>query len=338
MKFLLSLAILAVLTSAAHAQGSVTLRNLSWPFTPLEAGDWVQVAITGATPGGTVTSVQNGTAPYTWGTPVDGSGNWTVSAQETTANVGDYTQTWYVNGVALTPNNPPVLTYGPTLPNFSISTPTLPFDPAVRNFVDNACGGPTNVTPVWAWTPISYQVTSSYYDTGDAASEAWNSAQSIIAFQSSSAELDVLVGDGSLAAGTYAQAYAYSQGCSSCYGQVDACNNACLSPSTLWGVNITLDPSQIDTAAAAVGWNSTAFADQIAMHEFGHALGLDHEPIESGACSQIDSIVAPGGLGLLCGYQAPTARDVRVVTNSLYPYSPGYCAPGNNVCYGLSCQ
>ena len=51
--------------SAAFGQtGSVALRNVSVPFTSLEVGNIVEVTITGATPFGTVTVVQNGQPPY----------------------------------------------------------------------------------------------------------------------------------------------------------------------------------------------------------------------------------------------------------------------------------
>jgi hypothetical protein len=41
--------------SAAHAQGTVTISNLSYPYTAIEVDNFVQVQITGAAPYGEVT-------------------------------------------------------------------------------------------------------------------------------------------------------------------------------------------------------------------------------------------------------------------------------------------
>src|SRR5579862_7970509 len=70
------------------------------------SGDGLNLSITGATPGGTVTlsETKNGTAycpcPWTAGT-VDGSGNFSLTGTETDTNVSEYTEQWYVNGVAV---------------------------------------------------------------------------------------------------------------------------------------------------------------------------------------------------------------------------------------------
>ena len=66
---------------------TVSLRNLSAPNTKLEVGNTVEVRITGAAPNGTVTVVENGGPPYTFGT-TDLFGNWSVTAVEAANYVG----------------------------------------------------------------------------------------------------------------------------------------------------------------------------------------------------------------------------------------------------------
>lgn len=162
------------------AQGTVQLRNVSYPFTKLEVGDYVAVTITGAAPNGTVTFVQNGGSPYVWGM-TDNAGNWSTppGLQESGSNVGDYYQTWYVNGVPVTPNNPDTnyFSYAPSLPSFSVGAGAFPSDPSVLTFV-YACGGDSNVTAKWIWTPVGYAPETSYGSSVvDAAAQNWNNAQ-----------------------------------------------------------------------------------------------------------------------------------------------------------------
>ena len=72
------------------------------------SGDGVQLAITGAAAYGTVTLVEtkNGSpycpCPWTAGT-TDGSGNFALTGTETDIHVAEYTEQWYVNGVAIGP-------------------------------------------------------------------------------------------------------------------------------------------------------------------------------------------------------------------------------------------
>jgi hypothetical protein len=129
----LALGSLCLLVSSVHAQGTVSISNMSYPFTNLQVGNYVEVTITGAAPGGAVTVVQNGGSPYFFGTTDSVTGNWSTSAQETGDNVGDYYQTWYVNGVALTPNNPHQtdFSYGPQLPSFGVSAGYVASSPGV---------------------------------------------------------------------------------------------------------------------------------------------------------------------------------------------------------------
>lgn len=87
--------------SIAFAQ-TVKLRNVSHSGTQFEAGNIVEVAITGAVPSGTVTVIQNGGAPFVFGT-TDSSGNWSITATESGSDVGSYSQSWFVDNVPMTP-------------------------------------------------------------------------------------------------------------------------------------------------------------------------------------------------------------------------------------------
>ena len=172
---------LLVLSMASAQTGSVSLRNVSFPFTSLEVGTTVEVKITGATPFGTVTVVENGNPPYVFGT-TDAFGNWSVQAVETQVYVGSYHQIWYVNGVDVPPSNPdPIyLPSSPRLPSFTVYANSLPSGvPPVVSAV-NACGGPGG-TALWKWTPVGYYSTTSFGSSivGTAIGR-WNSAQSQI--------------------------------------------------------------------------------------------------------------------------------------------------------------
>ena len=120
---------MCLLSPAARAQ-TVTIRNVSFPFTALEVGNTVEVKITGAAPNGTVGLSHSGGPPVTMGT-TDGSGNWSITAVEEPIHVGSYHQTWLVNGVPLTPQNADgfLLPFAPKLPAFIV----------YANFVGSNC-------------------------------------------------------------------------------------------------------------------------------------------------------------------------------------------------------
>lgn len=315
---------------------------MSYPYTTLEVGNYVQVLITGATPGGVVSVVQNGGAPYTFPVAVDGSGNWSTSAQETGDYVGDYYQTWYVNGVALTPSDPyaQYFSYGPQLPSFSVSAGYFPSSPGVDIGV-NACGGPQNVTAKWAWSPVSIYTNSSYGSSViNGAAQQWNVAtNSIVSFRLSTENPpieDILVSDGTLPTNIYGQTAPYSNACSQCYNLLDRCNGACLNSTSLYYANITLNTSLINSAAHGLGWDHTTEASAILGHEFGHTLQLDDVRIQYGVCSEVASVMTI--IADLCAVYTPTSRDVTVV-NGNYPNSPGYCVAGGNYCTaGVGCN
>ena len=152
---------------------SVAIRNVSHPNTKLEVGNTVEVKITGAPPGGTVTVVENGGSPFTFGT-TDGSGDWSVSNVETSGYIGSYNQ-GYVNGFPLTPLNPDAtfLPYAPRLPAFQV----------YGNFGGSNCpGGTTSSTcggaVPWIYSPVAYRNNSASVDapTVASAASAWTTA------------------------------------------------------------------------------------------------------------------------------------------------------------------
>lgn len=320
--------------STLQAAGTVELRNLSYPHTLIEAGTYVQVVITGSTPKGTVTVVQNGGAPYVFGTTND-SGNWDVTALETTADVNDYYQTWYVNDVAVSPvpQLSGYLSQTAYFPSFSVYPNGSPSDPAV-NVGDgvNSCGvGSTNVTPTWLWNPVTVHT---YSSAASSAANSWGSSENRVTFSVVSTGGDISVAGGTLGTGVYAQTALYTQGCTACYGHPDTGSGVCANSTKMKNSEITLNSSLISTVAGVLGVSSDAVAASVLTHELGHTLGLGHEPTTLGICSQVGSVMATGLLQYLCGIQNPTGRDTSVF-GGIYPSSP----TGSGICYStIACQ
>lgn len=322
--------------SPLFAQGTVTLNNVSYPFTSIEVGNTVQVQITGAAPNGQVTVVQNGGAPYVFGT-TDASGNWQVTATETAANIGDYQQLWYVNGVAVTPwVAPPYLGWAPTLPDFSVGTQQTPASPGVWGDLVNTCGHDNSSTPVWGWNPVAYVSSTTYgVSAVNAAAQYWNNAETTVTLAGSTSVQDIDVFDGTLPADEFGETESWGNGCSPCYNQYDECNGACLNSSTIYYENITLNDSAINGTASYKGWASSSEATYTVVHEFGHSLQLDDVDLNTGQCSEVGSVMT--SIPELCGIFGPTSRDVATF-NSVYPSSPGYCSIGGDYCDGVSCN
>jgi hypothetical protein len=267
------------------------------------------------------------------------SGDWTSGiGQETQGTTGGYTQTWYVNGVALTPSNPDpdYFPFAPSLPFFAVEGNVPPNSPPVLNSA-NTRGGNNNVTAKWIWTPVSYVSNTSYGGSvTDAAAQSWNLAQSTILLQSSSNVRNIWFNDDStLPRGTYARTYSYTQGCNTtCYNQVDVCNGACADATALFHDDVYLNTSTINGSADALGWSHDTEATYTLAHELGHALQLGEATIYFGTCSETGSIMS--AIAELCGVYAPSSSDINVF-NSVYPVAPGYCTPGNNRCDGTPC-
>lgn len=341
---LLSLFVCVCLSlSVASAQtGSVSLRNVSFPFTSLEVGNTVEVRITGAAPFGTVTVVQNGQPPYVFGT-TNAFGDWSVQAVETQEYVGSYHQVWYVNGVEVPPANADstYLPYAPRLPSFNVYSNSLPSGtpPVLASNQFNSCGRP-QATAFWRWTPVGYYSSTAFGNSAVAtAISRWNSAQNKVPMQYSSSALDIWVYDGSLPAGTYGATSLYTQGCSPCYGYRNECNGTCMNSSALYYSDIILNAAAINAFSAAAGASAQNVASYIVTHELGHALQLDHSQplIKNGRCSEVGSVMYESvNPAFFCGVISPTSRDVTAI-NSAYPSSPPYCPLGQNYCAGNTC-
>ena len=324
-----------------YAQGTVQLANVSFPYTSIEVGDYVRVTIAGAARYGTVTVVQNGGAPFNFG-KTDASGHWSVMIEETEAYVGDYYQSWYVNGIAIAPNNGnrQLFPWAAALPSFSVAAGALPSSPPILGQVSESCGAPLNVTAKWAWTPVSWESTTSYGSSvPNAAAQNWNMAESKLELTYAPPTEDILVEDSTiLPSNVFGATELDSQGCSLCYNDVDICNGSCLGPTAMYYADIFLNTSLINEYATALGAASSTIAAAVVTHELGHTLALGDLYPRYGICSEDKRIMMSGGLLDLCGVSAPTSRDVGAF-NSVYTGSPGFCAPGKNVCYlGDSCS
>lgn len=330
---------------SAYAAGTVVLANVSKPYTGIEVSNTVSITINGAAAFGTVAVSQNGGPVTVWpGQPntTDGSGHWFVSSVETTGNIGNYTQTWYVNGVPMTPVNLDRALFpdAPSLPSFTVHNTQLKSNPPVLVVV-NACGGPQNVTAKWVWNPVSYQFNTSYgASVVSAAVGRWNTAQGKINIQSSSTIADILVGDGTLPPNTYGGTYLYSQACdSSCYRHTDLCTGVCFNSQAIFYSDIILNSSLINNLATASGIASSTVATHVLTHELGHNLGLGDLNPSYGVCSEVGSLMVTM-LGMFCGVSNPTSRDINVF-NTVYSVAPptescGYtvhsCYPNAPLC------
>jgi hypothetical protein len=200
---------------------TVTLSNLSHSYTHLEVGNVVRVQITGAAPFGTVTVVQNGNAPYTFG-QTDGNGNWSTTSTETSDYVGSYNQVWYVNGVALSPNNPNTtyLPYAPTLPAFTVYANFTGTSCPVQSTQSAGCGASNNARH-WIWSPVTYSSSCAVFTS---AITSWNGIQGRISLSSdSSVRQDISISDDSGLPGYSGITYSYGEDCGGCYNLIDQC-------------------------------------------------------------------------------------------------------------------
>ncbi len=319
---------------------SVTLRNVSFPLTGIEAGNTVAIDIAGAAHFGSVTVVQNGAAPFFFGT-TDGSGAWSISALETAADVGVYNQVWYVNGVPLAPANANATYFASAarLPDFNVYANWVGSnDPAISN-AKAGCGGASGSLLRWGWSPVTFLPNSSVSASVISSSAgAWNGIQSKISYSSTvSARQDVIASDNNtLGTTVYGATDVYSEDCLSCLNYIDQCTGGCLTASTVFHAEIGINITEMNTArnlySPALSLDN--FAAPLIAHEFGHALRLGHTAFSNGTCSEVKSIMYPSASVIRgCGVFAPTSVDVGVI-NTMYPSAVASCpATQSNYCF-----
>lgn len=318
---------------------SVTLRNVSFPLTGIEAGNTVQIDITGAAPWAPVTVVQNGAAPFYFG-DTDAYGDWSITNSESAGDVGPYNQVWYVGGVAVTPANPNATYFGAAalLPDFNVYANWVGSnDPAISSS-KAGCGGASGSSLRWGWSPVTFLPNSSVSASviGSSAG-AWNGIQSKISYSSTvSARDDVVASDNNtLGTTVYATTGAYSEDCLSCLNHVNQCTGGCLNASTVYHAEININITEMNTARNlySPALSLDTFAAPLIAHEFGHALRLGHTAISHGTCSEVKSIMYPSASVIRgCGISAPTSVDVGVI-NTMYPSAVASCpATQNNYC------
>lgn len=337
MSIRLVLPFLLLFPSLAGAEGTVSLQNVTHPFTKLQVNDFVRVNITGATPYGTVTVVQNGQAPHVFGS-TDADGNWQITAEETIEFIGSYTQYWYVNGAALTPANPDptMFAWAPALPNFSVAQKVLvsnnPVPLGSGQF--NTCGAVPLSQVKWGKYPVAFRsIDGNYVSETQAAIAGWNNVQYRLPLAYSSYDYDVaVVGGSALPSGVLGTTAVYTQGCSPCYTRINQCNGGCLGASVMFGAVIDIGTANINQYASAMGVSAGELAVAVIAHEIGHALPLDHSNETYHICSEVKSLMYPQAVYLMsCGVTSPSPADAAVMT-SLYSSSPPYCSIGGTWC------
>lgn len=317
-------------TAMSVCAQTVNIRNVSAPHTNLEVGNYAEIWITGAAPLKTVTVVQNGGGPYTMGT-TDASGYWTVTAQQISAWIGSYNQTWYVDGVPVTPATPSTLPFGPSLPNYTV----------YANFVGSkiaahstsaalTCPGTsTSAGQYWHWSPIVYTNYSSYGSPVSDGFTAWNSVQSRLPFSTdNSVRDDMAVYTATLGPTTAGVTVIYGETCFACLGFIDQCTGGTQCYQFSWAAyaEVGLDSSTIATQASLLGVAANTLAKTTTTHELGHVLRLGDITPVNGICSEVQSIMY-GSLSMLtgCGVVSPTSSDVSVITGTIYPSNVPVC-------------
>ncbi len=313
----------------ANAQ-TVKLLNQSKPFTSLEVGNTFQIVIAGAAANGTVTFTLNGAGPFTAGT-TDGSGNFSTTGTMGSSDVGSYSETWYVNGTAVTPSNPNAnwIPFGPTLPNFTVFSNFTGTNCAGQSLATSSCGG-SSTPKHWIYTPVTYNSISSTVSSTDVdnSATAWTNIQSKIAFSNySTNRVDVFIYDSTtLPSSVLGEVFTQGQNCGVCLNKVDACTGACRNSDSVLMVQLELNASSISTLASNLGITTAATAQFVTAHELGHALRAGHSTSTDGKCSEVTDLMYPVGSPLYgCGVTAPTSCSGTAI-NTVYPSAPGSCA------------
>ena len=349
MRFMLFALGLCTYLTCAAGQGSVTLTNLTSPFTQLEVSDVAQISISGAAPNSAVTVSLNGGSPYYYG-QTDGSGNWSTTSTMTSALLGGAdqitaTEYWYVGGVALTPTVPSSwLDLAPTLPTFNVYANYSGSNCELQLTAASGCGTGSRKRE-WVWSPVVIYANSSdiTQTVADYEASGWNSVQSQIAFSgdySIDRPGDVYFYDGSLPAGTLAATTTYGQDCNAeCYDYTLSCDGACLNASAMYFATIEVDDTQLSSAASAMGISTSTLSSITAAHEMGHALQLSHAIFINGICSEVQTVMYPDPTAdVSCGRTAPNNSCDSSELNTIYPSGVTNCGTGILYCTDPSCS
>ncbi len=328
MRHLCLIALVSLTLQTGYSQ-TVTIRNVSYPGTGLEVGNTVEIKITGASPFGTVTVVENGNPPFTFGT-TNIFGIFTITAVETTPYIGSYSQQWYVNGTAMTPINPDIVyfPFAPRLPFFQVSANYTGTNSAPQSTQVAGCGASGNALHV-AWSPVTYGSSSTLAPAIiNGAATAWIRAQSKLTLSNNTtARFDIsLIDDAGIGGYTYGSNSSYGQDCSPCLNRTNLCTGQCIRKEQVYGSQIKLNQPAMANLASALVAPINDITSMVTIHELGHALRLGHSQVYNGICSEVQSIMYPDeGILYTCGVRGPTASDTSSF-NAIYPSVVPFCA------------
>ena len=346
MRLILWIAFVFLLQSA-QAQ-TVTVKNLSAPFTTLEVGNWVEVEIINAAPNGLVEVIYPGQPPAPLGN-TNASGYFYLTAQEGTQHVGIHNQTWTVNGVTVSPVNPDMsyFPYAPRLPEVIVEANHVGSLCAPSSTNQSVCGSSTSGRR-WLWSPVTIWPYTSYVSqsAADSASNKWNAIQSRIDFsnnwgsrQDVSLFTDISIGS------RLAITFTRGSDCSTCTGfKLDCPSGVCVTDDAVQSVAVFLNSTRINANATLQGLPQSTVLARVLEHELGHALRISESTttsIANGTCSQVQSIMYPSLSVLLgCGASGPTTSCDTGSINTRYPISPPICPASTfppPACFGVPC-
>lgn len=190
--------------------------------------------------------------------------------------------------------------------------------------------------PYWAWSPVTYEYTSSLpLQAMTWAASGWGQL-GIMSFNVSYGWLDVRIyDDNSLSPQHYALTYHYSQALGTCWKQKDTCGR-CMDWSVMYYAIVKVNANTVRSVAQQFNINLTNFSTNILSHELGHVLGLQHVTPVAWECWEVDTVMYNGAITATkdCGVmQALMPSDWYGLLNIYTPPVLGWCP-----CLGQSCN